>query len=387
MPFTNRPHKHHPTTPPQPPRIVDADSLPHYHRSVFISDFHMGYKGFDARAALEFLQTHDCDILYLVGDIIDGWKLRKRWFWTAECSAIFDELAQKRKNGTKIIYIPGNHDDAVRRISPLRRYRFATTLGIGITNIAIHKTADDRKFIVMHGDQFDNILVRGKLSEWGDRLYLFFTEWTGFSPLPKRIHVEGKTVKFSLAKALMRQSKRTALALMNNLEKTIFRMIRARHVDGLICGHTHIAGATTQGDKTYINTGSWTGQTNTALVESHAGELSILCYPSRRNDATGTPIPHTIQFPHKMQHHAPETRFIVNKIAALWPQKYSTERAATAAQPRSLNLPLINTILKDLDAQQRVKACREPKAQPAISAAAPHREPPRASAIYNSNAA
>lgn len=378
----------HPPSPP--PTRADGTAFHTYHRSIFISDFHIGYKGFDAQAALHFLRAHDCDILYLVGDIVDGWKLRKRWYWTRECCDVIEELVRKRKNGTKIIYIPGNHDDEVRRVSPLRRYNAIRRLGITITNVAIHKTADDRKYVVLHGDQFDTALIRGRLSEWGDRLYLFFTEWTGFSPRPEKIYIEGKPARFSLAKALVRRSKRAALGLMNNLEAAIFRMIRSRHVDGLICGHTHISGIRTRGNRHYINIGAWVGHTNTALVESHAGELTLLSFPDRRMPPRPDNVPLSIQDILKMQHLSLETRWIVSRAAKLWPARTQSAPAiarkrlppliASDASPKPRKAPS----LKDMS---MIEESGPTPAQTVTQPASPPKCPPNASSEYNRRAA
>lgn len=362
--------------PSTPPTRADGTAFPTYHRSIFLSDFHMGYKGFDAQAALHFLRRHDCDILYLVGDIVDGWKLRKRWYWTEECCAVIEELVQKRKKGTKIVYIPGNHDDEVRRISPLRRYNAARRLGFTISNVAIHKTADDRKYIVLHGDQFDTALIRGRLSEWGDRLYLFFTEWTGFSPRPEKIVIAGRPARFSLAKALVRRSKRAALGLMNNLEAAIFRMIRSRHVDGLICGHTHISGIKTRGGRHYINIGAWVGASNTALVESHAGEFTLLHLPDMRALPREGVMPLTPQAILKTQHLSPETKWVISRIAKLWPVRDTPKYAHLLERP----------IWPPCDGAENNVECLR-KAPKIADLPLPARAAPDASAEYNRCAA
>ena len=123
------------------------------YRSIFISDFHMGAKAFDAPALLDFLRSTESDYLYLVGDIIDGWKLNKRWYWTEDCSRVLDELARKASEGTKLIYVPGNHDETIRIVSKIKKHRFARKLNIRIHNRIIHHTADNKRILILHGDQ------------------------------------------------------------------------------------------------------------------------------------------------------------------------------------------------------------------------------------------
>lgn len=288
-----------------------------FHRSIFISDFHMGHKGFDARACLKFLQENDCAYLYLVGDIIDGWKLKKRWFWTKDCSLIIDELVQKAHRGTKITYVPGNHDDKIRRLNIVQFLRYTGQMKLSIKNLCIHKTADKRKFIVIHGDQFDSALIRGKLSEISNRLYMACTEWGLLNPRPRRVMIDGKETKFSLAKSISRASKSVGLSLMNNLERSIFRLIKNRNVDGLICGHTHVAYIKETPDGIYCNTGCWSGERNSALVENENGRISLMNIEDMRAQ-TFAPENFIYQEPHNLGAHLPQTQRIVAKIYKLW---------------------------------------------------------------------
>lgn len=250
---------------------------PVYYRSVFLSDFHMGAKSFDAAAVLDFLHSVECKYLFLVGDIIDGWKLNKRWHWTENCSRIFDELARKAAKGTKIIYLPGNHDDEVRHIMPLTRRGFAKKLGIKITDKTVHTLADGRQFLVLHGDQFDRRILRGPLSRWSDRLYDRIMDLVD-GHHPARIKIDGQIKRFSLAKTLSRHGG-WALYLLNNFESAVYKMAERRDVDGLICGHTHIPVIKSIRNITYANCGSWVRTGHTALVEHHDGELELLDWP------------------------------------------------------------------------------------------------------------
>lgn len=236
-----------------------------FFRSIFLSDFHIGARHFNAPALLDFLRRTDSEKLYLVGDIIDGWKLNKRWYWTEQTSAVFDELFRKAASGTEIIYITGNHDEAVRNLSLLKRLRYTRRLGIQIKNRIIHKTADGRDFLVMHGDQFDRAILRGRLSRWSDRLYDFIVTRTTGNKGPM-IDIGGTSKRFSLAKFLSYHGQ-VALNILNNYENVLAREARRSDVEGIICGHTHIPACKKIGRGiTYANCGSWLKSPGTAIV-------------------------------------------------------------------------------------------------------------------------
>lgn len=253
------------------------DKAPTVFRSIFLSDFHIGAKNFNASALLDFLRTNESQTLYLVGDIIDGWKLNKRWYWTEEVSQIFDELFRKAHEGTKIVYITGNHDEAVREISILKRLRYAAKLNIQIKNRIIHKTARGHDFLVIHGDQFDRAILRGRLSRWSDRMYDFFAEkFQRRKPL--NIEIEGKVKRFSLSKFLSYHGQ-VALNILNNFESALAREARRSDVQGIICGHTHIADLKKIGAITYANCGAWLKGECTAIVETMAGRIELIDWP------------------------------------------------------------------------------------------------------------
>lgn len=249
------------------------------YRALFLSDFHIGAKKFDAEALLDFLKKHDSDILYLVGDIIDGWKLKKRWYWTETISAIFDELARKAQDGTEIIYIPGNHDEAVRFLPLMRRLRFARRMGIQIKNKLVHETLAGKRLLVLHGDQFDRKIIDGPVSRLCDRLHDNYMELTGAYKKHMTIQIKGEEKPFSLAKFLMSQGQ-YALNALNNFEQALSRTVREEKTDGLICGHTHIPVLKIlRGGILYANCGSWVGDKHTALAEDDAGQLVMIDWP------------------------------------------------------------------------------------------------------------
>lgn len=298
-----------------------AFTATHY-RSVFLSDFHMGSRSFDALALLDFLKSIECDYLFLIGDIIDGWKLNKRWFWSDDCNAIFDEISRKSsEHGTKIIYLPGNHDEEIRSLTPFSRNLFSRKLNIKIKNKVIHTMANGCQFLVLHGDQFDRKILRGALPKWTDLIYEKTTKF--INACRKSDLQQTQEKRFSLAKTLKKQGK-MALYIMNNFENAIYNATQKQEVDGLICGHTHIPTIKTIKDITYANAGSWVGQTHTALVEHHDGHLELIeqpnSYCTQIHMDTLTPM-NAISWKivPDASAYRPKTEVIVQKIQELWP--------------------------------------------------------------------
>lgn len=253
------------------------DKAPTTYRSIFLSDFHIGAKNFNASSLLDFLRSTESQTLYLVGDIIDGWKLNKRWYWSEDVSQVFDELFRKAHEGTKIIYITGNHDEAVRELSLFKRLRYAAKMNIQIKNRVIHKTARGHDFLVLHGDQFDRAILRGALSRWSDRIYDFIAE--KFQHRKKlNIEIEGKVKRFSLSKFLSYHGQ-VALNILNNFENALAREAKRSDVVGIICGHTHIADFKKIGAVTYANCGAWLKGDGSAIVETLQGRIELLDWP------------------------------------------------------------------------------------------------------------
>ncbi len=296
----------------------------------------MGAKAFDAAALVDFLQSFECNHLFLVGDIIDGWKLKKRWYWTESCNRVLDELIRKSMNGTKIIYLPGNHDEEVRHIMPLLRNRFARKLRIKIREKTVHTMADGRKFLVLHGDQFDRKILRGPLSRLSDRLYERLLDMIGGHNAPK-IRIKDQIKPFSLAKTLSRHGT-WALHLLNNFENAVVSMVRAQGADGLICGHTHIPVIKNLGGITYANSGAWLRYGHTALVEHDCGRLELLdCAASNNHPMLFDPVvqdtPQHYKIVPDSSHYRPVTLMLVRKIRKTWPKKQARNAIPAAAYP------------------------------------------------------
>lgn len=296
----------------------------HRYRSIFISDFHMGAKAFDAPALLDFLRSTESGYLYLVGDIIDGWKLNKRWYWTADCNAVLDELARKAAEGTKVIYIPGNHDETVRFASKRKRRRFARRHNITICDKFVHQTTDNKRILILHGDQFDRQIIRGTLSRLSDRIYDWLLDLIDGHAAP-HIRIKGKIKKFSLAKSLSRPGK-WALYLLNNFESAIYRMARQHGADGLICGHTHIPALKSIRGLLYGNCGAWLRTGHTALVETAEGKIELLDWPGTHEPYeqpglfTEAALPAYRLLPDATRYR-PVTEAIVRTIQKTWPEQ------------------------------------------------------------------
>ncbi len=299
-----------------------SQTKPEIFRTIFLSDFHIGAKNFNAPALLDFLRKTESQTLYLVGDIIDGWKLHKRWYWNETINEIFDELFRKAHEGTKIIYITGNHDEAVRDISMIKRLRYARRMNIQIRNRVIHKCADGRDFLVMHGDQFDRALLRGAVSRWSDKLYDFIADKMQ-NRRPINIAVEGTIKRFSLSKFLSYHGQ-VALNILNNYERALCREAKRSDVEGIVCGHTHIPAYKIIGAVTYANCGSWLKNSKTAIVETMSGRMKLIDWPHEQTEQAMLPfynsdivkiVPDSARF-------RPMTQRLVASIRRTWPSPH-----------------------------------------------------------------
>jgi UDP-2,3-diacylglucosamine pyrophosphatase LpxH len=249
--------------------------IKNYYRSVFISDLHLGFRGANSSAILSFLKSVQCDYLYLVGDIFDLWAMKKKIWWNSDCTAIIRHILKMAKNGTKVVYLPGNHDDAIRSFLP---FSFGTE--IEIKDEAIHITSNGTKFILIHGDQFDAIV--GKL-KWLSVLGSVIYDWllVGNDILHKIRVKLGYHSYWSLA-GYMKQKAKKAVSYINDFEKAVLYHIIKNDCDGGICGHIHKAKIETveKDGKTYIyaNCGDWV-ETNSAIIENSEGNLELIINP------------------------------------------------------------------------------------------------------------
>ncbi len=235
-------------------------------RTVFISDIHLGFKGCRAEFLLDFLRRVECQQIYLVGDIVDLWSLSKTFYWPQAHNDVIRTLLGKAKHGTRVVYIPGNHD---------RVFRDNDGLVMGNVEVhreAIHETADGRRFLVLHGDEFDDIVrVSPFLESVGSRAYGFALRMNRYVNLLRGWF---GYPYWSLA-AYLKHKVKNAVKFIANFERALTTEARRRNVDGVICGHIHRAEITQFDDVTYCNDGDWV-ESCTALVEDHSGKLCLL---------------------------------------------------------------------------------------------------------------
>lgn len=236
------------------------------YRAVFISDVHLGTRTAQAHALLDFLRTVDADTFYLVGDIVDFWRVRRGPHWPQAHNDVLQKLLRKVRKGSRIVFIPGNHDEGLRDFCGMH---FG---GIEIQQSCVHLTATGRRYIVMHGDEFDIVVRNAKwLAFLGDRGYETAL-WLN-NPLNwVRRHLGLGYWSFS---AYLKNRVKKAVAFIGAYEEAVAGEARRHGADGIICGHIHHAADRQIGDIHYLNCGDWV-ESCTAIVESRRGELRLI---------------------------------------------------------------------------------------------------------------
>ncbi|MFP5358429.1 MAG: UDP-2,3-diacylglucosamine diphosphatase [Gammaproteobacteria bacterium] len=251
------------------PRSTDkAPSARNRYRTLWISDVHLGTPGCQAAHLVDFLKQNECETLYLVGDIIDGWKLRHHFYWPQEHTNVVRKILTKSKRGTKVYYITGNHDEFLRKFVDYR-----LTLGnIQVLNEHIHTTADGRKLLVTHGDQFDVITRYHKwIALAGDALYEGTMRFNFWFNRGRRL----LGMRYWSLSAFAKQHVKTAVNVVSTFEESLARECRRRELDGVVCGHIHHADIRDIHGVTYLNCGDWV-ESCTALGEDYNGTLHII---------------------------------------------------------------------------------------------------------------
>jgi UDP-2,3-diacylglucosamine pyrophosphatase LpxH len=236
------------------------------YRAVFISDIHLGTQGCQAGPLLEFLKEHPSDYLYLVGDIIDGWQLRRKWYWPQAHNDVVQKLLRSARKGSRVIFVPGNHDEFARGFIG---HHFG---GVEVVEDAVHVTANGVKLWVIHGDYFDGVIQCAKwLAYVGDNLYEF--------TLKLNRHLNRLRGHFGLPywslSAYLKQKVKKALNYVTDFEVAVAREARLRGHNGVVCGHIHRAEMREIDGILYCNDGDWV-ESQTALVEHLDGRLELI---------------------------------------------------------------------------------------------------------------
>ena len=236
------------------------------YRTVFVSDVHLGTRGCQAEMLLDFIRHIECDTFYMVGDIVDGWKMKGGWYWPQAHNDVVQKILRMARKGVNVIYVPGNHDDRVRDFCGVH---FG---GVVVARDAIHEGADGRRYLVTHGDEFDGVVQHAKwlafLGDWSYRALLSAN--TVFNGLRRKMGFG----YWSLS-AFLKTKVKNALQFIEDFEGAVAEEARRRGVDGVICGHIHKAEMRMIDDILYINDGDWV-ESCTALVEHMDGTLEII---------------------------------------------------------------------------------------------------------------
>ena len=236
-------------------------------RAIFLSDIHLGTRGCQAERLLEFLRCYESEYLYLVGDIVDFWAMSRGIVWTAQQNTVVQKILRRARHGQHVFLIPGNHDEA------LREYGGVSFGEIRVVNEHVHVAADGKRYLLIHGDEFDQVT---RYHRWvavlGDVAYNWLV-WlnNGLSWLRRHLKRPGY---WSLAGYAKRRIK-TAVSFIFDFEDSVIHAARERGMDGVICGHIHSAAIREIDGVTYINCGDWVDSC-TAIVEHLDGRMELL---------------------------------------------------------------------------------------------------------------
>ncbi len=269
----------------RPPSVAehdDEDAGRKRYRTVFVSDIHLGTPGCQADQLLDFLKHHPSDYLYLVGDIIDGWQLRRRWYWPQAHNDVVQKMLRRARKGCQVIFIPGNHDEFARQF-------FGQQFGgIEVVEEALHLTADGRKLWVIHGDYFDGVIQHAKwLAHVGDNAYEIALKLNRYlNNLRGRLGFP----YWSLSQYLKLKVK-SALNYVTSFEEAVAHEARRRGHQGVVCGHIHRAEMREINGTLYCNDGDWV-ESRSALVEHMDGRLELIFWqPDFENQSRAAKVP------------------------------------------------------------------------------------------------
>lgn len=236
-------------------------------RSIFISDVHLGTRACQAERLLDFLRSHDAEHLYLIGDIIDFWAMNRGIHWTRTQNTVVQKILRRARHGEQVMLIPGNHDEA------LREYGGVLFGDILVAHEHVHVMADGRRFLLLHGDEFDQVTRYHRwiavLGDWGYNLLVRINGWLSW--LRRSLRIPGYWSLAAYAKRKVKQ----AVSFIGDFEESVMWRVKERGFDGVICGHIHWATIQDMDGLTYINCGDWVDSC-TAIVEHHDGRLELL---------------------------------------------------------------------------------------------------------------
>ncbi len=239
---------------------------PRRYRTIWISDLHLGTRNSQAGAVLDLLRRCESETLYLVGDIVDGWALARAWHWPQAHNDVVQKLLRKVRKGTRVVYIPGNHDEFARAYIG---HEFG---GIAVRERTFHVTADGRQLLVLHGDEFDGVVRHARwLSLLGSHAYTLLLRLN--RPV-NRIRAAFDLPYWSLSATLKMKAKK-AVQVVGDFEAAVVEAARRAEADGVVCGHIHCAEDRTIDGVRYLNCGDWV-ESCTALVEHLDGRLELL---------------------------------------------------------------------------------------------------------------
>lgn len=241
-------------------------------RSVWISDVHLGFSGCSAEFLIDFLRSVRCDTLYLVGDIIDFWSLKRKPYWPQSHNNVVRCILGKAKHDTRVVFVPGNHDEVLRDYDGLR---FGN---IEIANTAVHTAVDGRRLLVIHGDQFDYVVKHSRvLALVGTFLYEVLLRLNGMVNWVRR---KFNREYWSLA-AFLKHKVKNAMQYISRYERILADEAHRRGVHGIVCGHIHRPEISRVEDIEYLNCGDWV-ESCTALVERDDGVIELLRWTERK---------------------------------------------------------------------------------------------------------
>ena len=246
----------------------EPEPEPVIYRTLFLSDIHLGTRGCQAELLLDFLRHNDAETIYLIGDIVDGWRLKSGWYWPQAHNDVLQKLLRKVRKGARMIYVPGNHDEFARD------YIGMVFGGVEVADHAYHMTADKKRLLIVHGDQFDIVVQHARwlawLGDWAYTLALWLNLW--FNKIRRRLGFP-----YWSFSAWAKLEVKNAVNFIGAFETALAEAARRHQANGVVCGHIHHAVIRDIDGITYINTGDFV-ESCTAVAEHEDGRLEVLCW-------------------------------------------------------------------------------------------------------------